>query len=146
MLTGMFAVLADLTAIVHLAYILFVVVGQVLVLIGWFRGWEWTRLCAFRLLHIAAIGLVVIEVWGGLFCPLTLLENYFRALAGQAVYSSSFISYWVGWLIYYDAPVWVFTVLYSVFFAIVAVTYIVYPPRCVKNIDQEECDDSKNDL
>lgn len=141
----MFALLADLTAIIHLAYILFVLVGQILVLLGWFRGWRWTRQCTFRLFHIAAIGLVVIEVWGGINCPLTLLENYLRSLAGQAVYSSSFINYWVGWLIYYDAPAWVFTLLYSVFFTIVAGTYIVYPPRCVKNIDQEEYGDSKND-
>jgi hypothetical protein len=141
----MFAILADLTAVVHLAYILFVLIGQVLVLLGWFRGWGWTRQCLFRLLHIAAIALVVIEVWGEIDCPLTLLENYLRTLAGQSVYTSSFISYWVGWLIYYDAPVWVFTLLYTVFFTIVAVTYLAYPPHCVKNIDQEEYDDSKND-
>jgi hypothetical protein len=132
----MFAILADLTAIMHLAYILFVVIGQALILLGWLRGWGWTRRCIFRMLHIAAIGLVVIEVWGEIYCPLTLLENYLRALSGESVYSSSFISYWVGRLIYYDAPAWVFTLLYTVFFAIVAGTYIAYPPRCVKNNDQ----------
>ncbi len=131
----MFAILADLTAIVHLAYILFVVLGQAVILLGWSRGWGWTRQCLFRMLHIAAIGLVVIEVWGELYCPLTLLENYLRTLAGEAVYSSSFISHWVGWLIYYDAPAWVFTLSYTVFFTIVAATYIAYPPRCAKKID-----------
>ncbi len=137
----MYAILADLTATLHVSYILFVVIGQGMIVLGWTMGWVWTRHCIFRLLHIAAIGLVVIEAWSGVFCPLTLVENYFRTLAGQTAYASSFIGHWVGWLIYYDAPAWVFTLLYTLFFAIVLIAFIAYPPRCVKSNDQAESGD-----
>jgi len=137
----MYTLLANLTAMIHVAYILFVLAGQGLILIGWARGWHWTRARIFRMLHLAAIGFVVIETLSGIFCPLTLLENYLRARSGDALYSSSFIGYWVDWLIYYNAPEWVFALVYSVFFIVVVVTFIVYPPRRAKNNGQEECDD-----
>lgn len=136
-----YMLLADLTAIVHLAYILFVLAGQGLILIGWVRGWHWTRGRIFRMLHLAAIGLVVIEALSGIFCPLTLLENYLRVRSGDALYSSSFIGYWTDALIYYTAPEWVFTLVYSVFFIVVVVTFIAYPPRSAKNNGRAGCDD-----
>jgi len=122
------SILADLIALIHAIYILFVLLGQLLILVGWLASWEWTRNMLFRLCHLAAIGLVVVEAWTGLFCPLTLLENRLRRLAGASSYESSFIGYWVDWLIYYTAPEWVFTLIYSIFAIIVLVTFYVYPP------------------
>ena len=48
-------VAADLTLVAHASFVAFVVAGQVLILIGWMRGWRWTRNPAFRLLHLGAI-------------------------------------------------------------------------------------------
>ncbi len=143
---NLFILLADSIAIAHVAYILFVVGGQGLIMMGWARQWQWTRHRLFRLIHLAAIALVVIEVWSGIYCPLTLLENYFRSQAGDIVYSSSFVGYWIDSLIYYTAPEWVFTLLYSIFFIFVLLTYLAYPPRRVKSSDQAGYDDSENDL
>jgi len=121
--------LADLVLVIHAAYVLFVVGGQTLIVVGWIRGWEWTRCRVFRLLHLAAIGLVMLEAWLGINCPLTILENFLRLQAGAVTYENSFIAYWLRWVIFYAAPEWIFTLIYTVFTAIVILTWLAYPPR-----------------
>ena len=127
--------LADLTAFIHFLYILFVVGGQALIMMGWARQWSWTRQRLFRMLHLMAISLVVLEVWSKVYCPLTVLENYFRKQADDSIHTSGFIGYWINRLIYYNAPEWLFITLYSLFFIVVALTYLGYPPRRAKNND-----------
>lgn len=125
---SLFSFLADLTVLVHVAFVLFVSVGQVLILIGWMRKWRWTQNFIFRFLHLAAIGYVVLEAWLSIICPLTLLENYLRQLAGDATHGMSFIGYWVHYFLFYTAPDWVFILIYSVFGALVLLTFFKYPP------------------
>ena len=121
--------LADLVLVTHAAYVLFVVGGQALIVIGWIRGWEWTRGRVFRLLHLVAIGLVMLEAWLGINCPLTILENFLRFQAGAAAYENSFIGHWLRWVIFYAAPEWIFALIYTVFTALVILTWLAYPPR-----------------
>jgi len=121
--------LADLVLVTHAAYVLFVVGGQALIVIGWIRGWEWTRCRVFRLLHLVAIGLVMLEAWLGINCPLTILENFLRLRAGAVAYENSFIGYWLRWVIFYAAPEWIFALIYTVFTALVILTWLAYPPR-----------------
>ncbi len=121
--------LADLTLTLHVAYVLFVVGGQVFILAGWVLGWTAARNFMFRLLHLAAIGVVVIESWLGARCPLTVLENSLRRMAGDTPQELSFIGYWLGRLLFYTAPVWAFTLLYTLFAALVAASWLKYPPR-----------------
>ena len=127
--------LADATLLIHAAFVLFVVGGQCLILIGWARGWRWTRRLLFRLLHLGSIGFVVLEAWFGVPCPLTVLENELRLRAGgTAVYQVSFIGYWVGRLLYYDAPPWVFMTVYTAFSLLVVLTFVFYPPLISRSI------------
>jgi hypothetical protein len=79
----------------------------------------------FRALHLAAIVLVAIEALLGLVCPLTLLED---ALRGSAP-GRGFIERWVGRLLYYDLPPWVFTVSYVAFAAMTALAWRWVPPN-----------------
>jgi hypothetical protein len=78
----MFRLLADATVALHLAFVLFVVAGGLLVI-------RWPRLAWA---HIPSV------VWGawvefsGWVCPLTPLENWLRQQAGQAVYTASFVT------------------------------------------------------
>ncbi|HAI70521.1 MAG TPA: DUF2784 domain-containing protein, partial [Gammaproteobacteria bacterium] len=125
--TTLLSILANITLLTHAAFVLFVIVGQIVILIGWLRNWFWTRLLVFRGLHLAAIGYVVLEAWFGIVCPLTVLENHLRQLAGEATYSSSFISDWVHYFLFYTAPTWVFTLIYSLFGSLVLLTFIFYP-------------------
>ncbi|HUF48625.1 MAG TPA: DUF2784 family protein [Vicinamibacterales bacterium] len=82
--------LADATVVIHFAFILFVVLGGLLVI-------RWPRLAWVHL--PAAIWGAWIEFagWG---CPLTPLENWLRAASGEAVYTSSFIERYVVPVVY----------------------------------------------
>jgi len=125
----LYAWLADGVLVLHASYVLFVVGGQLLIVVGWIRHWAWTRNGWFRWLHLGAIGFVVTEAWLGVRCPLTLLENNLRELAGSARYDMSFIGHWLGRLLFYTAPAWVFTLLYTLFGLLVVITLMLYPPR-----------------
>ncbi len=73
--------LADVVAIAHFGFILFVVLGGLLA----FR-WRW-----IPWVHLpAALWGAAIEI-GGWICPLTPLENSLRRAGGEAGYSGGFI-------------------------------------------------------
>ncbi|MFP5344217.1 MAG: DUF2784 domain-containing protein [Gammaproteobacteria bacterium] len=126
---GLYSLLADGVLILHASYVLFVIGGQALIVAGWIRRWTWTRNRWFRWLHLGAIGFVVAEAWMGVRCPLTVLENALRGLAGDTRYEMSFIGYWLNHLLFYDAPEWAFTTIYTLFGLLVLVTLALYPPR-----------------
>ena len=82
--------LADAVLLLHLAFILFVVFGALLVL-------RRPRLLPLHLL--AAAWGFGIEVLGAV-CPLTYLENGMRLLAGEAGYRGGFIEHYLLPLVY----------------------------------------------
>jgi hypothetical protein len=85
-----FRALADLVLIVHLGFVLFVVLGGLLVV-------RWQRIAW---LHIpVAIWGVLIE-YTGWICPLTPLENSLRTRGGEAGYSGGFIEHYVQPVLY----------------------------------------------
>ena len=99
----------------HALFVAFVVLGLVLIIIGKFAAWGWVRNAWFRFAHLAAIGVVVLQAWIGMVCPLTTWEMALRARAGDAVYSGAFIAHWLESILYYQAPAWVFAVCYTLF-------------------------------
>lgn len=121
--------LADLVLATHVAIVLFVVVGLLLVLIGNARGWHWVNRWSFRLAHLATIAVVVAESWLGIACPLTTLESWLRQRGGGSGYAASFIGHWLQRLLYWDAPPWAFTIAYSLFGLLVAWTWWRWPPQ-----------------
>lgn len=127
--TLLYQFLADAVLLLHFLFVVFVVLGLVAILIGGWRGWGWVRDLRFRLGHLGAIGFVVLESWLGMACPLTTLELWLRGLAGQTVYGGDFIAFWLRRLLFFEAPAWVFTVCYSVFLALVVVSWWRVPPR-----------------
>jgi uncharacterized membrane protein YhhN len=80
-----YAILADLIVVAHFAFVLFVVLGGLLVL-------RWPRL-AYVHVPIAIYG-VLIELVGWI-CPLTPLENSLRVRAGEAGYEGSFVEHYI---------------------------------------------------
>ena len=122
--------LANLVLVLHVAVVLFVVGGLVLIALGNWRRWRWVNAWWFRLAHLAAIAVVVAESWFGIVCPLTTLEAWLRVRAGAPVYGGSgFIEHWLHRLLYYDAPAWVFTLGYTAFALLVALAWWRFPPR-----------------
>ena len=80
-----FRVLADATVVLHLGFVLFVVLGGLIV-----SRW---RLVAW--VHLPAAGWGAWVEFAGWVCPLTPLENWLRKQGGGTVYASSFIEHYL---------------------------------------------------
>ncbi len=121
--------LADLVLTIHTGFVLFVVVGLLTILCGGFLRWHWVRNPWFRAGHLAAIGIVVIQAWLGIICPLTTLEMYLRDKAGDETYDGTFIAHWLRKLLFYQAPPWVFVVGYTLFGRAVIGSWLLFRLR-----------------
>lgn len=88
-----YRVLADLTVLVHVLFILYVLGGGFLT----YRA----RWLAVPHLACVAWGLYI-ELAPGAICPLTPLENRLLALSGQAGYSDGFIEHYLLPIVYPD--------------------------------------------
>ena len=83
-------VAADVIVVLHVAFVVFVMLGGLLSL-------RWRRL---MWLHVpAAVWGITIE-YGGWVCPLTPLENYLRERGGAAMYRGDFIEHYIVPLLY----------------------------------------------
>jgi len=120
---------ADLILLLHGLTVLFVILGLVLIVLGGVRGWGWVRSFWFRLVHLGAIAVIVLQAWLGRLCPLTIWERELRRAAGQALYQESFVEHWLGRMLYFDLPWWVFLVSYTAFGLLVVWAWWRYPPR-----------------
>jgi hypothetical protein len=122
------ALLADLVLLLHVTVVLFVVAGLPLIVGGNLAGWRWVNGWWFRLAHLLAIIVVIAESWLGIACPLTTLEVWLRASAGQTPQVESFIGYWMQRLLYYRLASWVFICAYTVFGLLVLLAWWRFPP------------------
>ena len=120
---------ADVLLFIHVLFVIFIVFGLVLILAGGALSWRWVRNPWFRLLHLAATVVVAVQSWFGVICPLTAWEMALRSKAGDAVYAGSFISHWIEELLYFQAPLWVFAVCYTIFALLVVVGWYWVRPR-----------------
>ncbi len=120
---------ADFVVVTHASYVLFVLLGQLVILLGWLRGWQWIRNRWFRGPHLAAIAIVVVESWIGITCPLTTLEHWLRSQAGETTYRGSFLGNAAHDLLFVDWAPWVFTLVYTLFGLLVLLTLVFVPPR-----------------
>jgi len=87
-----YRLIADVVVVVHLGFVVFVVLGGLLVI-------RWRRLAW---LHLPAV------VWGifielaGWICPLTPIENRLRRAAGGGGYEGGFVEHYVVPVLYPD--------------------------------------------
>ncbi len=82
--------LADLTLILHLVFILFALFGGLLVLCRRWMFW----------IHLPVLLWASLVNLAGWTCPLTPIENALRSLAGQAGYSGGFVEHYIMPLVY----------------------------------------------
>ena len=85
-----FRLLADVIVVLHLAFVVFVVLGALLVA-------RWPRLAW---LHLPAAAWGAWVEFAGKVCPLTPLENRLRAQGGVPAYTSDFIEHYFIPLLY----------------------------------------------
>lgn len=125
----MYGFLADLMVAIHVAYVGYVVVGQLVIWAGWAFGRQFVRNFWFRATHLVAIAIVAYEELMNIRCPLTIWEEQFRVMAGQPTTGETFLGRLMHSLIFYDFQPWVFTVIYMTTLAVVVLTLIFCPPR-----------------
>ncbi len=124
-----YLLLADAILAIHVAFVTFVILGLILVLAGGALRWQWVRNPWFRVAHLVAIGIVVLQSWLGIICPLTTWEMMLREKGGAATYSGGFMAHWLGELLYIDAPPWMFVVAYTAFGVLVVASWFMVRPR-----------------
>jgi hypothetical protein len=126
----LYLVLADAILVIHFAFVAFVVIGLLLVWIGKLCGWRFVRNIWFRVAHLCSIGVVAAESLAGFICPLTTWENRLRYMAGgEEQYQGSFIQHWLHQVMFFELNEKVFTVIFIIFFAAVALSFWLVPPR-----------------
>ena len=116
---GLYSLIADAILVIHFTFVVFVVFGFMLILIGLSARWSWVHNSIFRMAHLGAVGFVVLQAWLGQLCPLTIWENELRRRAGQSGYTETFIEHWLRDILFYQAESWVFTTVYTCFGALV---------------------------
>lgn len=84
--------LADGVVVLHLAFVAFAVLGGVLAL-------RWPRVAWVHLPAAVWAALVEFAAW---ICPLTPLEQWFRARSGAAAYDDGFVDHYVIPVLYPD--------------------------------------------
>lgn len=84
------SLLADAMLLLHLVFIVFVILGALLVFQRQWIAW-------IHLPMVLWASIVNLMHW---YCPLTPLENYFRIAAGQAGYEGGFIAHYLLPIVY----------------------------------------------
>lgn len=124
-----YKILISLVIIFHLAFILYVVLGGLLVFV-------WKRSIFF---HIPAV------LWGAwveymnFICPLTPLENYFRKMACFTTYSAGFIDQYITPIIYPENLQRNMQIIFGSLVVIInAIIYILILYKLLKNRESKK--------
>ena len=117
--------IADAVLVLHFLIVVFIVGGLLLTWVGFVLRWQWIKNPVFRYAHLAAIAFVALEALLGYACPLTIWEDALRGGARP----ESFIGRWVRRVLFYEAPEWIFAVLYCLWAAATVFTLRFVPPR-----------------
>jgi hypothetical protein len=126
----MYGLLADAIVVVHLLVVLFMVLGLVLVLVGWPLHWRWIRNPWFRITHLAIMGYIAFNALRGEYCFLTLWERDLRQAAGQTSEQEiSFVGRLFREALYVEVPQEQLDRYYLVFGALVLIATVCVRPR-----------------
>lgn len=109
-----YVALADLVLIAHLAFVVFALLGGVLVL----------RYPRLLWVHLPVLAWGVVVEWADWVCPLTPLENHLLRLGGEAGYAGGFIERFVSKILYPEALT--LTLRYVLGLVLIAVNVAVY--------------------
>jgi len=123
----MWGALANLTAALHLLYFGFVVAGFVLIVTGPAHGIG--RNLWFRLGHLVAIAIVVVEDAGAFSCPLNNLEWGLRASLSGSREASAGIGGLLDRLLFHAIPGPFLNDLWWAFAVLAILLMVVKPPQ-----------------
>ena len=119
--------IADILLMFHFV-IVFFITSVFLIPIGYKFNWVWVKNLKLRILHLGIMIFVTLETLFGITCPMTLMENSLRGIND----STSFISYWINQIIYWNFPSQFFIILYCVVLGWTFLLWKIFPPMIKK--------------
>jgi len=120
---------ANLIAIVHIAFFLFIVGGMAAIVLSPRRPIRWVSNPWFRVTHVVAIYIVLFEEVTGLPCPLNVLQWGAREAAIGSAESSAGAGGLLDFLLYHTISPLALDIMYWSFGALVIVMLWLVPPR-----------------
>ena len=129
-----YKILTELTVILHMVFIIFVVAGGFPA-----RGKRW-----LTIVHLSAVAWAVyVELSPGIICPLTDLENQFAAGAGLATYKEDFITRYLIPVIYPENLT--STIQYALATLVVVANVVAYRVWAIRRTKITRLDDPTNE-
>jgi len=111
---------------VHFVIIAFNAAGLVLIPVGGVLRWRIVRVAWLRLLHLWLLAVVAGQALAGRACILTIWQN---ELTGNRSAPAPMIMSWVNHLIYWNLPIWIFAIFYTILFVYVVALVFLVPFR-----------------
>ncbi|MDC0228170.1 DUF2784 family protein [Alphaproteobacteria bacterium] len=116
--------IADIVLMSHFAIVIFITFGIFLIPIGYKSNWLWVKNFKLRICHCGMMLFITLEALLGITCPLTSIENNLRGVDK----TTSFISYWINQIIYWDLPSKFFIILYCAVLIWTFLLWKLFPP------------------
>ena len=129
--------IANVVAVLHIGYFLFVAGGSASIVVGAVKRWEWIRNPWFRLSHITAVYIVLIEGLFKIQCPLNTIEWTLRSTSSSVAESSPKVGRFLDYLLFHTIPVRALDTLYWSLGVILVVLLFVVQPRFRKSATQQ---------
>ena len=122
--------LADAIVALHLAIVLFVIFGQLFVVVGGLFRWSCVRSLAFRLSHALILLVVIAQALLDRLCFLTVWEARLREAAGAEAAEGSFVGRLARDVLFVDGVTQEeLYPLYYAFAGVVLLSWILLPPQ-----------------
>jgi hypothetical protein len=133
-----YSILADVVVALHLAYVSYVIFGELLIIVGIPLRWQWIRNFWFRVTHLVAMLYPAYQMFAGMDCPLTVWEVALLNAAGKPAEQRSFVGRLLNDLMFFDCgdDSWVWPWIYGSLAVIFVLTFVLAPPRWRKRRDQ----------
>jgi len=125
------AALGDAILVLHFVIIIFNIGGLIVIPLGAVCGWRFVRIAWLRLLHLGILVIVAGQALLGRACILAIWQN---ELTGNKAAPAP-IFQWLDGLIYWNFPIWMFAIFYSlIVLYVVALTVFVPFGRGVRTL------------
>jgi len=124
-------ILADIILVIHFVIAAYLTLGLPVIWLGRLANRSFVHNPWFRYSHAGLMAVVLMESLIGVFCPLTLWEGALRGAAGQpgTGQGESFVSHWLGQILFHNYDETTFTIIYVVIFLLIALTLFLIPVR-----------------
>ena len=115
----------DFIIFFHFVIVIFITSLLVLIPLGYKLNWKLLQNKTVRKTHLGLMSFVTFEAIIGMTCPLTMVENYLSGMSQN----ETFISYWLGKVIYWNFPSIFFTIIYCLCLTWIILMWRIFTPK-----------------